>query len=50
MSPILSKILITVGILVAVVAITLLVSYLVTRSKKLDSKEKFIHSLLPELD
>ena len=46
----LQTILIAVGIAFGVVAITLLISHLVNRSKKLNSKERFIHDLLPELD
>lgn len=43
-------ILIALGVVVGVIFITLLISFLVGRIKRMDSKEKFVHSLLPELD
>lgn len=46
----LQGILITLGIVVVVIGLTLLISYFVNKARKLDSKEQFIHSLLPELD
>ena len=46
----LQTILISVGIALAVLTVTLLISYVVSKTKRLNSKEKFIHNLLPELD
>ena len=43
-------ILIAVGIAIGIVGITLILSLIINKSKKLDSKESFIHDLLPELD
>lgn len=43
-------ILIAVGVVVGIIALTLLISFFINKSKKLNSKEKFIHGLLPELD
>ena len=43
-------ILIALSVCVGVVGITLFMSFLVKKTKKLDSKENFIHDLLPELD
>lgn len=45
-----TTILIAVAVVVGVVIFTLLVSYFINKSKRLNSKENFIHSLLPELD
>lgn len=43
-------ILIAVGITAGTIAVLLVISEVVNRKKKLDSKERFIHDLLPELD
>lgn len=44
------SIVIALAIVLVVIGFTLLISFVVLKSKKLDSKERFIHSLLPELD
>lgn len=46
----LQTILIALGISLGVIVITLIVSVIINKTKKLDSKERFIHDLLPELD
>lgn len=46
----LQTILITIGVAVATIVATLLISFAISKSKRLNSKESFIHSLLPELD
>lgn len=43
-------ILIALGITVVVIAIALVISEIINRKKKLNSKERFVHDLLPELD
>ncbi len=43
-------ILIAVGVCVGVIAVTLIISVIINKTKKLNSKERFIHELLPELD
>jgi len=45
-----TTILIAIAVVVGVVGFTLLISFIINKSKQLDSKETFIHSLLPELD
>ncbi len=46
----LQTILISLAVLVGAILIVLLISFLVSRTKRMDSKEKFIDSLLPGLD
>ncbi len=46
----LQSILIAISIVLPTIILVLLTSFIVTRLKRLNSKEKFIHSLLPELD
>ncbi|MBQ8468577.1 MAG: 4Fe-4S binding protein [Clostridia bacterium] len=46
----LTTILIAIGVVVGVVGFTLLISFFINKSKRLNSKETFVHSLLPELD